>query len=294
MEGAEVTGGNARGGGRVAELDYELLDLGEGRKLERFGVVTLVRPAPAARGGRSLDDTAWSGADAEFRPVGQGGEWTVRRALPDPWIVRSVGVEHVLEPRPSGQVGLFPEQAAIRERVQRLVGAAGSPRVLDLFGATGGSSMAAAVSGGVVTYVDAARSALSRARRNFERNGLENIRSLAEDVPRFVSREIRRGSTYDAILLDPPSFGRGPRGEVWKIDRDLDRLLGECRRLLSPSPLFVVLTLHTEFWIAADVRRRIDRFFGDLNGRTESGALELATAIGRRLPGGLFTVREFR
>jgi 23S rRNA (cytosine1962-C5)-methyltransferase len=193
-------------------------------------------------------------------------------------------------------VGLFPEQAAIRERVGKLAAVSkkgAALEVLDLFGAIGGSSMAAAREGASVTYVDASTSALARARRNFAHNGLD-VRSFAEDGPRFVARELRRGRRYDALILDPPSFGRGPGGEVWKIERDLDALLENCRRLLSAAPRFVVVTAHTRDWTAGDLEARVGRFFGDLPGETASGPLEVVARTGARLPRGLFALREFR
>jgi 23S rRNA (cytosine1962-C5)-methyltransferase len=281
-------------------VGYELLDLAPGRKLERFGAATIVRPAPAAADGPALGADSWAEAHAEWVRSGDGGEWRIHRPLPDPWVVRSAGAELLLEPGPSGQVGLFPEQAPLREHLARTVRAAAAsgpaPRVLDLFGFTGGTTIAAADAGAEVTYVDASRAAVGRARRNLERNGLADahVRSLAEDVPRYCAREARRGRRYDVIVLDPPSFGRGRRGEVWKIERDLDALLAVCAELLSDAPRLVIVTAHTEAWTARRLAGRLHRTLGGRSGRTTHGDLVLTSAAGGRLRAGIHAMRTFR
>jgi len=281
--------------------DHELLDLERGRKLERFGAATVVRPAPAAEGEAQLPRREWEEAHAEFVRDGRGGPggaWHIRRPLPDPWTARSAGAEFLLEAAPSGQVGLYPEQAALRTRIAAIVRAAAeggrTPRALDLFGYTGGTTMAMAGAGAEVTFVDASRGSVGWARRNFARNALAEapIRSIAEDVARFVAREERRGNRYDVVTLDPPSFGRGPKGEVWKIERDLDALLAACRELLSPEPLLVLVTAHTESWTAVQLGARLDRALAGVPGRTTSGELLLTTAAGRSLRAGIFALRE--
>ena len=272
--------------------DYELLDLDDGRKLERFGTVTVARPAPAARGPHRAERSLWESADGWYAD----GAWSFRRDPPDPWIVESAGVRLALEPRPSGQVGLFPEQEGRRRRMaENLRGATGEPpRVLDLFAYTGGSTLVAAAAGAAVTHVDAARGITETARRNAALNGLEKapIRWITDDVARFVARELRRRSRYDAIVLDPPTFGRGPQGEVWKIEKHLDDLLRECAELLSDRARFVALTAHTESWTAEGLAGRLDRALTGRGGVTESGALRLEAASGATLPAGLFAWRD--
>jgi 23S rRNA (cytosine1962-C5)-methyltransferase len=280
--------------------DYELLDLDRGRKLERFGEVVLDRPAPAARGprrGRERWREAWA-VYSRGKREGEG-RWSIRRPLPDPWSVRSGGREFLLEASPSGQVGLFPEQAPLRRRVESLVrerGERADPvRVLDLFSYTGGNAMAAAAGGGRVTAVDGARGALARARRNLARNGLDadRLRTIVDHVPGFVHREIRRANRYEAILLDPPSFGRGPKGEVWKLERDLDSLLAACVALLADRPKLLLVTAHAPSIRVADLASRVDRHSAARPGVTASGRLTLVTTEGGMLPSGIFALKEF-
>jgi 23S rRNA (cytosine1962-C5)-methyltransferase len=278
------------------ELGYALLDLDLGRKIERFGGATIERPDPAADGRPALGGEAWSGVDAEFDPDGAG--WKIHRPLPEPWVVRSSGAEFLLELAPAGQIGFFPEQAPLRERVAGLVRSAAlrgaSPRALDLFGYTGGTTVALAAAGANVTLVDAVRASVGWARRNFERNGLgaAPIRSIAEDAATFVAREVRRGSRYDVIVLDPPSFGRGPKGEVWKLEQDLDPMLASCRALLTGEPLLVLVTAHTEGWTAARLAGRLDRALDGMQRRLDRGDLELRCAAGGTLRAGVFALAE--
>ncbi|MGQ0723496.1 MAG: class I SAM-dependent methyltransferase [Candidatus Eiseniibacteriota bacterium] len=278
-------------------LEYALLDLDVGRKLERFGRATVARPDPAADGSPALDGRAWDAADAEFDRDGGAG-WRLRRPLPEPWVVRSAGAEFLLELAPAGQVGFFPEQAPLRERVAGLVRAAvlrgASPRALDLFGYTGGTTVALAAAGATVTLVDAVRASVGQARRNFAHNGLgaAPIRSIAEDAATFVAREVRRGSRYDVIVLDPPSFGRGPKGEVWKLEQDLDALLAACRGLLTEKPLFVLVSAHTEGWTAAHLAVRLARALDCPPAKIDRGELELRAASGSVLPAGIFALAE--
>ena len=158
------------------------------------------------------------------------------------------------------------------------------------------TAVSAAGAGAEVTFVDGARTNLARARANFERNGLAEapIRSIAEDVKRFVGREVRRGSRYDAVILDPPSFGRGPRKEVWKIERDLDALLADCRQLLTDRPRFVLLSAHTESWTARQLAGRLRGAVRGVGGRTESGDLSLTSATEQTLASGIYALQVFR
>ena len=278
--------------------DYELLDIVPGRKLERFGDAVIVRPAPAAKKVAAKSRSQWPALTAEFVREGRQGEWIFHRPLPDPWIVRSAGREHYLEATPSGQVGLFPEQAPLRERLEArlkaLVETRPSARVLDLFSYTGGNAMAAAAAGAEVVSVDSAKSVLGWARRNAERNGLGEapIRRIPEDAMRFVEREARRGQRYDAVLIDPPTFGRGPGGRTWKIERDLEPLLGAVSSLLTDGPAFVLLTAHTTAWTPAGLAQKLTASLGDRPGMSESGVLRTVAASGERLFTGIWAQRE--
>ncbi len=224
--------------------DLELLDAGDGRRLERFGRIVVDRPAPGADAGRR-DLPSWAEAQLVFRR----GRWSRGSERPA-WQVRVAGL--VLECRPAsgGQVGLFPEHAALwpgvaqataigRERLGR------PPEVLSLFAYTGGASLAAALGGARVTHVDASRPAIAWGRRNAELSGLADrpVRWLPDDVRAFVRRERRRGRRYDGIVLDPPSYGHGTG--AWRIDDDLPSLLEDLAALVGPFPSFVLLTAHT-------------------------------------------------
>ncbi len=280
--------------------DYELLDLVPGCKLERFGDAVIARPAPAAKKTRGTSRAHWPALTAEYVREGQQGEWVFHHPLPDPWIVRSAGQEHLLEATPSGQVGLFPEHAPLRGRLgawlrERFDGAPDpAARVLDLFSYTGGNAMAAASAGAEVVSVDSAKSVLGWARRNAERNGLGDapIRRIPEDATRFVEREVRRHRRYDVMLLDPPTFGRGPKGRTWKIERDLDPLLEAVSGLLAEGPALVLLTAHTTAWTPDGLSRTLDAALGDRAGSSESGVLRTVAASGERLFTGIWAVRE--
>jgi 23S rRNA (cytosine1962-C5)-methyltransferase len=278
------------------EVGYELLDLGQGKKLERFGTVVLARPAPQATSPRA-SGAEWAGRSGEYVRDDSSGVWVFERPFPQPWIVRTRGFDHELRTTSSGQVGFFPEQEPIRARISELLEQSKRDELqaLDLFAYTGGSTMVLARGGATVTWVDSSQAASAWTRRNLDLNALAgaSVRRIVEHAPRFVARELRRHRKYDAIVLDPPSFGRGTKGEAWKIEQHLDELLAACRGLLSPSPLFVVATAHTESWTSSALGSSLDRAFGTLPGETEHGVLQLATRRGQILPSGVFALRTF-
>ncbi len=224
--------------------DLELLDAGDGRRLEQFGDVLIDRPAPGANAPRR-DLPAWSRAQLIFRR----GRWT-RGSEHAPWQLRIAGLSLECRPASGGQVGLFPEHSTLwpgltqasrtaRDRLGR------PPEVLSLFAYTGGASLSCALGGANVTHVDASRPALAWGRRNAELSGLANgpVRWLPDDARTFVRRERRRGRRYDGIVLDPPTYGHGTG--AWRIDEDLPALLDDLAALVGPSPHFVLLTAHT-------------------------------------------------
>ena len=231
--------------------DYELLDSGDGRKLERFGRYVLARPCSQAMWRRSLSDSEWSRADASFDRE-DGNRWHGRANLPKEWEIATAGIRFRLGGTDFGHLGIFPEQRAqwkwIRQAVRSAAERRGSPpRVLNLFAYSGGSTLAAAQGGAEVCHLDASRGMVDWARANARLNGLEGspVRWIVDDAHKFMKRELRRGRRYDAIVLDPPTFGRGANGEMYKIERDLQETLGLARELLSGAPCFVLFSSHT-------------------------------------------------
>ncbi len=274
---------------------YELLDFGDGRRLERFGDVTLDRPCPAAEGIVRADLAAWPRADARFdRGDAQEGQWTCRRTLPQTWTIAHGPLVLELKRTAFGHLGVFPEQAANWQWIAEQIGQSRPIRVLNLFAYTGGSTLAAAVAGAEVAHVDAARNIVAWARRNAAHSGLADapVRWIAEDAVKFVKRELRRGNRYDAVILDPPSYGHGTHGEVWRLAGHLPRLLELCAQLTGPQRRFMLLTCHTPEFEPA----RLARLMTDaLDSATEHGGrdvidtrpLTIRAATGRELPSGV-------
>ena len=229
--------------------DFEVLDTGSGEKLERWGKYLLARPDPQTIWPRALSDKKWSEADAHYLRSGSGGgHWEFRRALPEEWVIAYNGLRFYVRPTGFKHTGLFPEQAVNWDWMSSLIAKRGGmPHVLNLFGYTGGATIACARAGAHVTHVDAAKGMVAWAKRNAELNELpqERFRFIVEDANAFVQRELRRGKTYDGILMDPPSYGRGPGGEVWKLENELVPLAEACSRLLSDEPLFFLINSYT-------------------------------------------------
>lgn len=234
--------------------DYELLDSGDGRKLERFGKYVLARPCSQALWRPSLSAAEWSRADASFDRE-DGNRWHGRTNLPKEWNIDTAGIKFKLGGTDFGHLGIFPEQRAqwkwirdtIAQAVQQRKVSNYRPTLLNLFAYSGGSTMAAALGGAEVCHLDASKGMVEWARENARLNGLFNapMRWIVDDAHKFMKREIRRGRRYDAIVLDPPTFGRGAGGEMYKIERDLKETLGLVRDLLSEDPLFVLFSSHT-------------------------------------------------
>lgn len=229
--------------------DYELIDSGNGLKLERFGPYQFVRPESQAIWTPVLDAKTWHDVDAYFQLSGglEEGHWHFNKPVDKRWQMSYNGIKFWAETTPFRHVGFFPEQANHWEWMTNLVATAGRPiKVLNLFGYTGLATVMIAKSNAQVTHVDASKKAVSWASDNLKLSGLEDrsVRWIVEDALKYVRREIKRESKYDGIILDPPKFGRGPNGEIWKIEDSLPALLKDCRSLLSDKPLFVALTTY--------------------------------------------------
>ena len=271
--------------------DYRLLDCGRGEKLERWGDYTLVRPDPQAIWNTPRTDPAWRHPSARYaRSSSGGGQWE-KNALPPRWEVRYRELTFQIKPMNFKHTGLFPEQAANWDWAMERIRRAGRPiRVLNLFAYTGGATVACAAAGASVCHVDAAKGMVAWARENARASGLEDrpIRWIVDDCAKFVEREIRRGRKYDAVIMDPPSYGRGPSGEIWKLEENLFPFVELVTGVLSDEPLFFLINSYTT-GLAPSVltyllETLVSRKYG---GRTESQELGLpVTATGLALPCG--------
>jgi 23S rRNA (cytosine1962-C5)-methyltransferase len=280
--------------------EYELLDTGSGRKLERFGPVTLVRPEARADWPASLPEKSWNKAHGSFvqLPPSTNGEWKFAQDVPRRWQMRRENVSFWVEPTPSGHLGVFPDQASHWDWLASLVASVATPpKVLSLFGYTGLATLSCAAAGAHVTHVDASRKAIKWARENQSLSQLEDrpIRWLVDDAQAFVAREIRRGRTYDGLILDPPRFGRGPKGELWKMEESLPALLRQCRKLLSPVPLFVLLNTYTTVLTRGQTAGEATQLLSFLQEmlveypvQFSAGELFFADAAGRRISNSVF------
>ena len=228
--------------------EYELIDSGNGRKLERFGKYILNRIETQAFWHQSLGSEAWHKADAVFRKTDDKyGEWEYKKKIAEKWTLEFQNLKLEMRLTSFGHVGVFPEQSAQWEFIKTKVEQANRPlNILSLFTYTGASTLAAASGGAQVVHVDASKPAITWARDNQRLSGLgqKNIRWIPEDAMKFVKREVRRNSRYDAIIMDPPKFGRGPQGEVWKFEESFPELLDYCRQILSDNPLFILTTAY--------------------------------------------------
>ena len=271
--------------------DYALLDSGHGRKLERFGAVTLVRPEEQAIWTPSLPEGEWDRADAIFTgnvDEEGAGRWKRRDGLGEDWACRHGAIRFSCRFTSFRHVGAFPEQEAhwsyMRERLQ----AAGErPSLLNLFGYTGLASLIAAEAGAEVTHVDASKKAIAWARDNQALSGLEErpIRWIVDDAMKFAAREVRRGKRYDGILLDPPKYGRGPKGEIWDIFQHLPEMLKLCRDLIKPETGFLILTAYAIRASFLSTHRLSAEIFGP---GVQSGELALKEQNGGLLATSLF------
>ena len=228
--------------------DYEVLDTGDGEKLERWNDIVLRRPDPQAIWPKQQPEL-WNKADAYYhRSTKGGGEWVFFKKLPERWTIRYRDLKFYVRPTGFKHTGLFPEQAVNWDWMAGLIKRADRPiKVLNLFGYTGGATLACAAAGAKVTHVDAAKGMVQWARENRECAGLDetSFRWIVDDALKFVQREARRGNVYEGILMDPPSYGRGPGGEVWKLENELFGLVEACEKVLAKDALFMLINSYT-------------------------------------------------
>ena len=281
----------------AGKQDYELLDTGDGEKLERFGPYTFVRPHEDAVWSKTLTkevQKTWEQADGKFWSSKKGtkpgtrlasasnasrGGWKMESKIKEKWEMEYKGIKFLAMPTPFRHLGFFPEQAShwdfIETRLRQGSGEARKIKFLNLFGYTGVASLFALRAGAEVTHVDASKTSLAWAKENQEISGLGNLpmRVIEDDVIKFLEREVKRGNTYDAIIMDPPKFGRGPKGETWKFEEMLPKLLTLSKKVLSERPLFVILTSYATDSSSLTLGYALESTMGNLGGTVESGEL---------------------
>jgi 23S rRNA (cytosine1962-C5)-methyltransferase len=269
--------------------DWGLIDCGNGQKLERYGPVTVVRPEPQAMWVPAYDH--WD-ADATFVPGSDeegGGRWTVHRPLPRHWELSRDGVKFHASLTPFRHLGFFPDMALQWDWMRQR---AADAEVLNLFGYTGVGSLLLSEAGARLVHVDASKKSVEQGKENAKLSGMEArpIRWIVDDAGKFTAREVRRGRRYGGILLDPPKFGRGPEGEVWRLEENLAPLLADCRKLLDANSRFLVLTVYAVRMSALAIGELVKQTFGDLGGTVEMGEMAVREeARGLLLPTAIFT-----
>lgn len=272
--------------------DYGLIDCGHGRKLERYGPHRFIRPEPQALWAPASAD--WQ-ADGEFVPGSDedgGGQWHFNTRLPrDGWTGQWEEVRFTMQPTPFRHLGFFPDMAPVWTWMRGQLAGMDAPSAMNLFGYTGVGSLALAGAGAAVTHVDASKKSVEAARANAALSGMSDkpIRWIIDDAMKFAAREVRRGKRYDGIILDPPKYGRGPDGEVWKLEDGLPHLIGECRKLLDDQSRFLFLTVYAVRMSALAIGELVRQHFADLGGTVECGELGVREeARGLTLPTAIF------
>ncbi len=268
--------------------DYALLDSGNGLKLERLGVYRLIRPEAEAMWRPALAEKEWQRYDGRFIPSAEenGGHWETSKRLPESWTIHYKNLKMRVLTSASRHVGVFPEQASQWDWTGSRIENARRPlQVLNLFGYTGLATLAAAAAGASVTHVDASRKAITWAKENQTLSNLADkpIRWIVDDALKFVQREARRGTRYEGIILDPPKFGRGPKGEVWEFFKLITELLQSCKEVLSPTPSFVVITAYAVKASALTLHYTMKELMSKWKGEVEAGEIVLEEESAGRL-----------
>lgn len=276
-------------------VDYDLIDSGEGEKLERFGRIVLRRPDPQAIWKKTLDQSHWDKCDAVFRKEGNSAKWKVLTEFGKDWQVTLGDSVFKLQLLPSKHLGIFPEQLShwqwLESKISESLKAGKKVSVLNLFGYTGGATLACARGGAEVCHVDASKFAVDLAHMNLDSSKLSDkkVRFIVDDVRKFVEREIKRGNKYDVILMDPPVYGKGAKDEVWKIEEDLLPLVARLKNILSSEPLAVILNGYSSVYSSVTYSQVLNSLTENLGGETAFGELAIKeSAGGRLLPAGIF------
>ena len=271
--------------------DYELLDASDGERLERWGKYILVRPDPQVIWKSEKNDKRWFNADAYYHRSSQGGgSWEFRRRIPSEWQIEWEGIKLYVTPTNFKHTGVFPEQAANWAVYEKLIENCGrSINVLNLFGYTGAATLACMRAGATVCHVDASKGMVAQAKNNAVLSYLADkpVRWIVDDCLKFVQREQRRGRKYDGIIMDPPSYGRGPNGEIWKLEENLDELVSECVKVLSDKPLFFTVNSYTTGFSPSAAGYLLSYHMRKFPGEVKSDEIGLkATSTGYALPCG--------
>ncbi len=272
--------------------DYELLDTGNGRRLERFGVYVLSRPDPQILWQPSLSQIEWDKADAVFEKTASGERWVVKTSMPDSWQLQYHHLSLIAKLTPFKHTGIFPEQAVqwrwIQERIQK---AHRKLNILNLFAYTGLASLIAAEAGATVTHVDASKPSIAWAKENQHASRLDDtsIRWIVDDALKFTKREHTRGVVYDGIILDPPVYGHGPQGETWDFSKHFPMLMAQCKMILSKTPVFFLINAYAISASALMLENVLSDCLQGFGGTIEAGELTLKeTSRGRLLSTGIF------
>ncbi|TCP91371.1 23S rRNA (cytosine1962-C5)-methyltransferase [Sphingomonas sp. PP-CE-1A-559] len=256
--------------------DYGLIDSGHGKKLERYGRFRFIRPEPQAMWAPASTD--WQ-AQGEFVPGSDedgGGRWEFSEPVPrEGWTLKWNEVSYTAQTTPFRHLGFFPDMAPVWGWMRERVAGLDSPECMNLFGYTGVGTLAMATKGVRMVHVDASKKSVEAAKANAKLSGMADapIRWMTDDAAKFVAREVRRGRRYDGILLDPPKYGRGPEGEVWRLEEDLPKLIADCRKLLDENSRFLFLTVYAVRMSALAIGELLNQVFADLPGKVEVGEL---------------------
>lgn len=275
------------------QKDYELLDSGFGMKLERYGKYVLSRPDPEALWEKSAPEI-WKDVDLDYVRSGNSGKWVTKSGTPKNWNISFSDFTFSIKPTSFKHTGLFPEQMPNWQWMEELIKKSTNNEkvsVLNLFAYTGGASLASARAGAKVVHLDGSKTAVAWARENIELSGLKDapVRFIVEDCISFLKREVKRGNKYDAIVMDPPSFGHGPKDELWKIEENFLELMKLCKEVLSKDPLFILINGYTSGYSPIVYENNLKDMTKDMGGKIEIGEIVICQSNSDRLlPCGIF------